>query len=769
MKKCTLHKWIVIILCLAFICFQGIILKSWKAVAATTGTITATSLNVRSGPGTSYDKVQVNGSNAYLKKGDKISIISEKSGWYKISFTFSGKKAEGYVMDDYVKVSSSAATTPTPKPTAVPTPTVAPSQVNIKTADFKVAGSITATNLNVRKKPTTASTKLASIVKNQKVTVLNEVISGTEKWYRISFKANNTTKTGYVLSNYVKLTLSSSVKASVNSKTKVKLRTGGGDSYKYLTNAKGSTISLSNKKAVTITKEVTDSKGKKWFKVSFTVSSVKYSGYILASQILIKSTASVTPTPTVTPKPTASPTPTPKATATPTPTPVISPSASITPVPTSSGALSDEEFELKLDEEGFPDSYKPYLRELHQLYPTWVFEAYQTGLDWDTVIQKESALGINLISNGKGVEWKSLETGAYNWSTDSFIPFDGSTWVTPSKEALEYYMDPRNFLNDKGIFQFELLIYKSEYQNVTGVEGILYNTPLHNTTYTCQDDSGKDVEYTYSETFIKAAEYSGVSPYHLASRSKQEVVTGTTSLSSSVTGLVSGLEGLYNFYNIGAYNSTVAGGAVANGLKYAKNGTTNQSLNGLYLIPWDNPYASIVGGAYIIGSNYINRGQDTTYLQKFNVTPTSTYSHQYMANIEAPNAEAKKTFAAYSGMTDIPIAFAIPVYDNMPGAASPVPETAYNPNNWLKTLKVDGYSLTPTFDLKKDQTYSLIVNENAKTINVSATAVSKKAGVSGTGKISLKEGNNEVIITVTAEKGDIREYLINVVRESIAR
>ena len=47
----------------------------------------------------------------------------------------------------------------------------------------------------------------------------------------------------------------------------------------------------------------------------------------------------------------------------------------------------------------------------------------------------ESVAGKNLIPNSKGIEWKSLENGAYNWKTDSFIVFDGSTWVTASKEA----------------------------------------------------------------------------------------------------------------------------------------------------------------------------------------------------------------------------------------------------------------------------------------------------------------------------------------------
>lgn len=769
MKKHSLYRWIILILCLVIINPQGIIIKLPAALAATSGTVTATSLNVRSGPGISYDKVMVNGSYAYLKKGEKLSILSEKSGWYKISFTFSGKKVKGYVMDDYVKAAKSTAPAPTPPPA---------DSKSKNEADFTIPGTITATNLNVRQKPGITSKKIASIPKNQKVTILRESIQKSKKWYHIRYKRSGKTKTGYVMSDYVKLTLSKSVKAAVNSKERVKLKTGAGDKYKFLVyKISKKTVTLKNKKALTITKEVTDSKGKKWFKVSFTVSQVKYSGYIPAVQVLFTAeTSAATPTPTVTPTPTAAPpepteppipTETPEPTETPTPTETPEPTEPPVPTeaPTPADILTDEEFELSLESEGFPESYKPYLMELHQMYPAWVFEAFHTGLDWDTVIESESTLGVNLISNGKGVEWKSLEPGAYNWSTDGFIPFDGSTWVTPSKQALEYYIDPRNFLTEKSIFQFELLTYKEEYQDVTGVEGILYNTPLYNFAYSYEDDTGCEVEHTYSQTFIDAAQYSGVSPYHLASRAKQEVVTGATTLSTSVSGTVSGLEGLYNFYNIGAYHSTAPGGAVANGLKYAQNGTTDQTRNALYLIPWDNPYDSILGGAYIIGSNYIKRGQDTIYLQKFNMTTASTFAHQYMANIEAPNAEAVKTYTAYSLVADNPIVFSIPVYENMPEEVSPLPEAVYNPNNWLKTLKVDGYNLTPTFDLTKDQTYSLIVEPEVDEINITAAAVSKKASVYGTGWIPLEEGENTIIITVMAENGDIRDYLIDVVKE----
>ena len=270
---------------------------------------------------------------------------------------------------------------------------------------------------------------------------------------------------------------------------------------------------------------------------------------------------------------------------------------------------------------------------------------------------------------------------------------------------------------------------------------------------------------------MEAAAYSGVSPYHLASRVKQEVVTGKTSFSNSVTGTVSGFEGLYNFYNIGAYHSTAPGGAIANGLKYAKNGSTNAQLNTASLIPWNNRYRSIVGGGYIIGSSYINRGQNTIYLQKFNMTPTSTYSHQYMANVEAPYAEAKKVFAGYSQVNELPIVFSIPVFNNMPESACPVPTKQYNPNNYLKKLTVtdslnNELALTPTFDILNTKEFSIVLDNTHTNINIAASCVSSKAVATGTGNYPLNVGVNQFKVMVIAENGDVREYIINVVRES---
>lgn len=812
--------------------------------AEQTGTVTATTLNVRKGAGTENGNVICNGKAVFLKKGDKVTITKTVGKWYLISCTFNGQNIRGYVLSEYIKLNKSSEGV------------INTSSNNVAdkmTADLIIPGFVNADNLNVRKAAGTQSEQLivnkekVILKKNVSVNILNEITKNNQKWYRVSFNWKGVKKSGYVLSDYIKLKQPKAVAASVTSKTAVKIRTGAGSKKAILTVNKKQ-VSLKKGNKVMITGETTVEK-QKWFKITFTYSNTKKSGYILASKVAF------TPN---------------RATDKDNETDVIRQGTATTALRVRSGAgtdnpqvmysngdkvtlvqgqtvtvisekkvgnviwysvkfksnseeitgyvsgeyltvkevednqtistgdeekddddenksdsekdnadkenpsdgefvpgpvISDQEFEANLTAENFPEDYKTYLRELHEQYPYWEFKAYHTGLDWDTVIANESAIGKNLITNSKNVAWKSTAPKAYNWATDKFIVYDGSTWVTASEKAVSYYMDPRNFLNANGVFQFEALDFRREYQNKAGVENILKNTPMYNTSYSYTDVSGETKTYTYGETFMAAAEYSGVSPYHLATRVKQEVVTGTTTLSSSVTGKVEGYEGYYNFYNIGATHSTSSGGAVINALKYAKTGTVSAITNALYMIPWNNQYSSLVGGSQFIGSSYIKRGQNTIYLQKFNVTPTSTYSHQYMANVEAAYSEAKKTFAAYSGMTDVPIVFSIPVYNNMPSSPASIPVTELNPNNWLKSLSVKGYSLTPTFDVSKDQTYNLIVEANVESININAAAVNNKAVITGAGTVVLNKGSNEVIVDVIAENGDLRRYIINVFRE----
>ena len=314
--------------------------------------------------------------------------------------------------------------------------------------------------------------------------------------------------------------------------------------------------------------------------------------------------------------------------------------------------------------DSFPDSYKPYLLELQKKYPNWKFIALYTDLDWNYVIDNENQFGKNLVPKSYSDAWKNTKPGEYNVEVDA-------GWVDASRRAVEYTMDPRNFLNQIRIFQFESLSYDESTNNINAIEKILYGTEFYNKIVQYYDSNGSQITMTskYSDLILEAGRTSKVSSYHLASRIKQEV--GPFLSHSSISGIVPGFEGLYNFYNIGATSSSEPMGAIKNGLQYAKDGKgASQATKDKYLIPWNTKQRAITGGGIFIGSSYINLGQDTVYLQKFHVTSNdgSLFWHQYMTNVLAPYSESKLIYNGYvnSDLLKDNLSFIIPIYNNMP-------------------------------------------------------------------------------------------------------
>lgn len=404
-------------------------------------------------------------------------------------------------------------------------------------------------------------------------------------------------------------------------------------------------------------------------------------------------------------------------------------------------SADDPEYAQSLRNAGFPESYIAPLCALHALHPSWTFEAVNTGLEWSTVIEKESANGKNLVQTSANDSKKSTAEGAYNWKTNKWTIYDGSSWVSASPEYIAYCMDPRNFLNETNIFQFESLSYKDS-QNITGVQAILNNTFMANSV---QDADGTTL--SYDQAFVDIGRSTGVSPYHLAARVKQE--QGALGTSSLISGTYPGYEGYYNYFNINAYGSTSAA-VIQSGLTYAKNKG------------WDTRYKSLSGGANTLGNNYIKKGQDTLYFQKFNVVYTqSLYSHQYMANVSAAITESKTVASGYADKNQA-FVFRIPIYNNMPAEAVSFTDKG-NPNNYLKDLLVSGFNLTPTFS-GDITTYSVVVDNAISVVNISAVPVASTSTVAGTGNINLNVGNNVVEISCKSQSGDTRKYTINISR-----
>lgn len=313
----------------------------------------------------------------------------------------------------------------------------------------------------------------------------------------------------------------------------------------------------------------------------------------------------------------------------------------------------------------FPTSYQPYLYELKNKYPNWSFIPLYTNLDWNYVINEENIFGKNLVPKNYSDTWKNSNLGEYNVEVDL-------GWVDSSRQAVEYCMDPRNFLNEVRIFQFEELSYNQKTNNLEGIEKILYGTEFYNKQVLYLDSYGNSIQMNekYSDLILRASQRSYVSSYHLASRIKQEV--GPFLTHSSISGNVEGYKGLYNFYNIGATSSAENLGAIKNGLQYAKDGKgASSEIRQRYLIPWNTKERAITGGGIFIGSSYINVGQNNIYLQKFDVNDedeNGLFWHQYMTNVLAPYSESKSIYSGYKkmGLLDTSLAFIIPIYENMP-------------------------------------------------------------------------------------------------------
>ena len=324
------------------------------------------------------------------------------------------------------------------------------------------------------------------------------------------------------------------------------------------------------------------------------------------------------------------------------------------------------------DVDQFPASYQNALYSLKEKHPDWIFVRMDTGIDWNTAITKEMG-DKSLVPSSSASSWQN---GTY-----------GQGWSYASEGILKYYMDPRNFLTDPAVFQFEQLTYNSSYHTTDAVQEVLKNSFMASTI---PGDS-----QTYAQAFAAIGEKTGVSPFHLASRVLQEQGKGTSQL---ISGKYSGYEGYYNYFNVGASGKTDKA-VIESGLQKAKE------------LGWDTRYKSLSGGASLIGANYILKGQDTLYLEKFNVSngKHANFTHQYMQNIQAPASEAANIRKAYNnaGALENSFVFKIPVYNNMPASACTKPNTT-------DTITLDK---TTVDILEVDKTITLIPYVNGSKVD----------------------------------------------------
>lgn len=68
---------------------------------------------------------------------------------------------------------------------------------------------------------------------------------------------------------------------------------------------------------------------------------------------------------------------------------------------------------------------------------------------------------------------------------------ESNGWSCASKEIVEYFIDPRNFLNEVNIFQFEELSFNTEIHTLEGVQISIKNTFLNNSVTYYDDEKNK--------------------------------------------------------------------------------------------------------------------------------------------------------------------------------------------------------------------------------------------------------------------------------------
>ena len=302
---------------------------------------------------------------------------------------------------------------------------------------------------------------------------------------------------------------------------------------------------------------------------------------------------------------------------------------------------SKQKYELydgtNLNEEKYP-GYKELIDNLQLSHPNWTFTLFFTKLGWEEVIANEGHSDtrnnpLNLIPDSSKYpeDWKC--------EIDKDKTFDNGTWLCASDKAIKHQMDPRNILNEDEIFQFLELKYTEGAQTLEGIKSLTEDSFL-------EGDS-------IAEALLQAGKNANLDSYFITSRLIQEQGRKGTTLSKGYE--YNGVT-VYNPFNINATGNSKEE-ILQNAAEYA------------YEKEWNSLEKALIGGVDFVKTGYINVGQNTLYLQKFDVVKQDgLYTHQYMQNLLAPKSEASNMRKIYeiSETVDSNLNFIIPLYENMP-------------------------------------------------------------------------------------------------------
>lgn len=291
-----------------------------------------------------------------------------------------------------------------------------------------------------------------------------------------------------------------------------------------------------------------------------------------------------------------------------------------------------------IDESLYP-GFKEKIKSLQKQYPNWTFKVLYTDLDWSDVIANE------YVGHNSGP--RNMIQAITNYQGQWICPicsYENSSWRCASQAAIKYMMDPRNSLNSSDIFQFEELTING--CDINAINSMVNDTFLQG----------------HTNEIANSANATGINPYYIVARLIQEQGRNGSATSS-------GASGYYNPFNIGATGNSDAE-EIENAINYARN-------HG-----WNTLEKAITGGINFLASSYINQGQNTLYLQKFDVENSynGLYWHQYMQNLMAAQNEGTTLRNTYSSTNSISSehTFIIPLYKNMPSTACNRPDGSSN-------------------------------------------------------------------------------------------
>ena len=621
-----------------------------NAYASNIGTVTASSLNVRSGPSTSYTVVTT------VKKNDKVNILQSSNGWYKIE-TSSGK--QGWVSSSYISASNSNTNNSTNNNTQSNIAIVNTDGLNFRngvgtsysiikvlnkgekvevisesngwskvkhdsrlgyvasqyidkaTTNYTIK-EVNTDGLNVRTGPSTSYATIGKLNKGTRV----EVISESAGWSKINY--NN--KTAYVSSGYLKAVSTSTPDTKPEDTTQqykeikvvntdgLNVRKGPSTSYESIGKIdKGTSVEV-----------ISESDG--WSKINY-----KNTTAYVATRYLDKKSTNTEDTTQQYKE-----------------IKVVNtdglnvrkgPSTSYESIGkidkgTSVEVISESDGWSKINYKNttayVATRYLDKISSNEQVPPVVGGESTE-NVSGATIYYK--ALNYTLQNHIDAQYKKALEGGNVISSSISRMSEELTTsmpqsraFVTPSKADLEYYLNPKNFTNsDKGMMQFlRLDTYK----------GGITESELNSYLNSLPKVNGKNtVFYNQGKAFINAAQKYDIDLVYLVSHAMWETGYGKSVLAQGQT--ITSYKGkpldkpvtVYNFFGIGAIDKSAnVSGAEAS-----------------YSNGWTSIEKTIEGSAKWISANYIKSSkynQNTIYKMKFNY---DYIWHQYATDVNWSN------------------------------------------------------------------------------------------------------------------------------------